>query len=72
MMHETVVCRFCDQPAVARFALPAGCAVYPNDREQDLCIQHVVNSEPIRGAVLVEVLDADGWAWFCATRRRWA
>lgn len=37
------LCRHGDgYPAVARFRCERGCVVFPSDREQDLCAQHVV------------------------------
>ena len=42
-MSERPMCRFGDGSlAVARFATPRGCVCYPDDREQDLCYQHVI------------------------------
>jgi hypothetical protein len=35
-------CRHCDSPAVARFKTPNGCVCFPEDREQDLCMQHII------------------------------
>ncbi len=38
-----VMCRFNDNlPAAARFSTPYGCVCYPDDCEQDLCIQHII------------------------------
>ena len=56
-------CRFCNAKVIARFALSAGCFVYPDDREQFLCAHHVVKATPIEGFLLVEVLWRDGWDW---------
>ena len=36
-----VPCRHGCVRAMARFATSEGCAVFPDDREQDLCLQHV-------------------------------
>lgn len=39
----TPLCRHGDgDRAVARFSTPQGCACFPEDREQDLCAQHIV------------------------------
>ena len=69
--NESVACRFCAWVAVARFALPQGCACYPDDREQALCVQHVVNAEPIGAMELIEVLDVPQWEWFTQTQQGW-
>jgi hypothetical protein len=47
-------CRFCSSPAVARFRLSDGCAVYPDDRGQDLCEHHARKASPRGGLVLAE------------------
>jgi hypothetical protein len=47
------MCRFCDTPAVAHYALSKGCACYPDDREQDLCAQHEYKVEPIGTMMLM-------------------
>lgn len=58
-------CRFCRDPAVVRVGLPAGCVVYPEDREQDLCEHHWHKTTPLAGAYLVAFLlpRADGSGW---------
>lgn len=44
--EKEVPCRFSENtpqhtsPAVARYALSHGCVCFPEDREQDLCLQH--------------------------------
>lgn len=58
-----MTCRFCSHPAVAQFSLPGGCFCYPNDREQDLCPQHIINAEPIKGMKLVKIHDQSLWDW---------
>ena len=40
-------CRHGDGPAVARFRTPNGCVCFPDDREQDLCPQHIVKDGTI-------------------------
>lgn len=40
-------CRFCNDGAVAIFALNEGCLCFPDDREQALCMQHVIKANPI-------------------------
>jgi hypothetical protein len=50
---DPIRCRLCDSAAVARFRLPGGCWVYPEDREQDLCCQHIVKATPPAGMELV-------------------
>ena len=47
-------CRFCGEPAVAHYAMSAGCICYPNDREQDLCAQHENRATPLGRMVMVE------------------
>lgn len=47
MTSRFLKCRFCDAEAVAVFSLPAGCLVYPNDREQALCAQHIARATPL-------------------------
>lgn len=42
-----VVCRFCKSPAAGRFKLDTGCFCYPDDREQDLCPQHIIRATPV-------------------------
>jgi hypothetical protein len=47
-------CRFCDDLAVAKYAVNKGCMCYHNDREQYLCFQHIVKANPIESMVLLE------------------
>lgn len=49
-----MVCRFCGSEAVGRFELPGGCVCHPEDREQSLCMHHVVRASPSEGMILVE------------------
>lgn len=44
-------CRHCGSPAVARFKTPQGCVCFPDDREQDLCMQHIVKDGTIGDGV---------------------
>lgn len=53
------VCRFCASEAVAIFDIPEGCACYPDDRVQTLCMQHVVGATPIGAMTLKEDLTKD-------------
>lgn len=49
------MCRHNDgMEAVARFSTPNGCACFPDDREQDLCMQHIVKWGMNEGAVMIE------------------
>ena len=44
------MCRFPHDPpvpAVVRVSMDRGCVCYPDDREQDLCVQHDYKSEPL-------------------------
>ena len=57
---KLVPCRFGCEYAIARFALPNGCFCYPDEREQDLCAQHVVRTSfTSDGMHVVHVYDAD-------------
>jgi hypothetical protein len=47
-------CRFGCGPAIARYAMDRGCVCFPDDREQDLCAQHVVRATPLGGMELIE------------------
>jgi len=53
-------CRFTDGEAVARFALDKGCFCYPDDREQDLCLHHIVKATPLGGMKLIVDYTLDG------------
>lgn len=68
--EEETACRFCKATPVALFSLPQGCFCFPDDREQALCPQHVVNAEPIGEMTLKQILDEEGWAWFVASQGR--
>lgn len=48
-------CRFCNDPAVARFDVDEGCACFPDDRVQELCPQHIVQANPTCGMELTAV-----------------
>ena len=41
MESKTEPCRHCGTPAVAHVAVPEGCVVFPDDRDQWLCAQHL-------------------------------
>lgn len=49
-------CRFCGTPAVAVFSLDEGCACFPDDREQALCMQHIVRASPLGEMAMVRDL----------------
>lgn len=49
-------CRFDGSPAVVRVEMDEGCVCFPDDREQLLCAQHAINSEPLGSFVVVESL----------------
>ena len=53
-------CRFCDDLAVAVFDLPRGCACFPDDRVQALCMQHIVKANDLAGMSLKTDLTVDG------------
>lgn len=60
-----VPCRFCGTPAVAVFELDAGCACFPDDRRQALCMQHVVRASPLGTMELAEDLTSGAFtAWW--------
>lgn len=59
-------CRFEDGEPVGLFELDAGCLVYPNDREQLLCLHHAMKASP-RGRMAL-VLDLTHNAMFT---KRW-
>src|SRR5438132_14028642 len=42
-------CRMCDSLAIGRFSLDRGCVVYPDDKVQNLCPQHVIDATPLGG-----------------------
>lgn len=64
-----MTCRFCTAEAVAVFDVPEGCACYPDDRQQALCMQHVVGESSIGGMILVDDLTMNGafTKWWTAT-----
>lgn len=48
--EKIVPCRFaplCFDSAVGRYSAPHGCTCFPNDTEQDLCVQHAITAEPL-------------------------
>jgi len=48
-IEEDSVCRFegCSHPALGEYTTPNGCACYPDDRQQKLCVQHAITAEPL-------------------------
>jgi len=67
---QVLTCRFCSSEAVARFSMSAGCVCYPDDREQDLCVQHVLRATPLGTMQLVEDYSrgAEFTAWWSGRR----
>ena len=63
------LCRFNDgMEAVARFKTPQGCVCYPDDREQDLCMQHVIKDGMIGpGVEIITDYRIDQSREFCAS-----
>jgi len=53
-------CRFCESEAIGVFSLPDGCLCYPEDREQSLCLHHVVKATPLGEMILTRDLSRDG------------
>jgi hypothetical protein len=53
-------CRFGDGPAVAVFDLDRGCACFPDDHRQALCVQHAIRSTPLGSMRLAQDLTAGG------------
>lgn len=47
--EREVPCRFvgCPRLAIGRYEVSEGCVCFPQDREQDLCIQHAESATPI-------------------------
>ena len=48
--EKEIPCRFapqCSDSAVGRYDTPEGCVCLPEDREQDLCVQHAITAEPL-------------------------
>lgn len=62
MIPEWLVplCRFCRWPAVGIFELNRGCLCFPEDREQALCMQHVVRATPLGDMSLLIDLTVEG------------
>jgi hypothetical protein len=56
---------------VAVFELSAGCVCYPVDREQALCMQHIVRATPLGTMELTDDLSARGefTKWWEGSRR---
>ena len=53
-------CRFEDgSPAVARLSTPRGCVCFPEDREQDLCAQHIVKWGIFGDAEIIKVYNGE-------------
>jgi hypothetical protein len=59
---KPVRCRICGDPPVAVYRLERGCVCYPDDREQALCPQHAVRSEPLGDMDMIKDLTV-GQAW---------
>ena len=57
--EEDSVCRFegCQHPAVGEYSTPNGCACYPEDRVQKLCVQHAVTAEPLGAMTLTTIFN---------------
>lgn len=60
-----IPCRFresgCGGEAVARYSVPKGCACWPLDTEQDLCLQHASEAEPLGPMRLLAVYDKEAF-----------
>ncbi|GEM_PF-1724105 len=53
---KEVPCRFgCGDIAVGHFSTPNGCVCFPDDVEQDLCVQHALTAEPHGAFTLVTI-----------------
>jgi hypothetical protein len=59
-MAEALQCRFGDGEAVALITLDRGCVAYPDDREQALCLHHLVRAQPLGGLYLTRDLTEGG------------
>lgn len=59
---RTVPCRFNHgADAVARYAVPQGCACFHDDRMQDLCAQHAAKAEPLGDMTVAIIYDPPMW-----------
>jgi 8-oxo-dGTP pyrophosphatase MutT (NUDIX family) len=54
-------CRFCSADAVGHYKLSKGCFCFPDDKEQDLCAQHVVSATPIDSFELAHKYPNSDW-----------
>jgi hypothetical protein len=54
-----ISCRFaaagCKDEAVARYSVPQGCACWPCDTVQDLCLHHASEAEPLGEMKIIKV-----------------
>jgi hypothetical protein len=56
--------------AVGHYRTPKGCVARPDDREQDLCAQHVVSDGPIGDDVeLILIYDIDFYIQWLGARQ---
>ena len=60
-IEESVrTCRFgCEDPAVGEYDMSNGCACYPNDRTQILCVQHAISAEPLGTMMLTRIFSIE-------------
>jgi hypothetical protein len=56
-----VTCTLCTSPSIARIALPAGCAAFPDHRVQELCSQHLRSVEPLEPYEVLELRCDPAW-----------
>lgn len=61
-------CRGKDGEAIVRVALTEGCLAWPDDREQDLCVQHLSSIEPRGEMWLIDVYEPEVLDWYLGTR----
>lgn len=50
--------------AIVRVSLSDGCLAYPDDHEQDLCVQHLHSIEPRGSMEIIKVYDQDTLDWY--------
>jgi hypothetical protein len=54
-----LICRFGCKDPIARFKTPNGCVCFPEDKEQDLCAQHIIKDGFIGEFKLLKVYNAE-------------
>lgn len=52
-------CLLCGASAIAVFAMSGGCIVYPQEKIQSLCPQHIIRATPLGKIILIKDLRED-------------